>query len=679
MLMSRGTAFVPSNARPGGKRRRPPRARSVTAALSLVLLLFAGCGPSGPTGAPPSPREVLATPIPGGVRVTWIDQSSNEDGFIVLRKLAGEEGQPSTEVGTVGTDEQSFDDFSTEPDAEYVYGVLAVNVVGPSDVAVQGNDDPVVQLPGVDVSLTFDGAGTVTISGGGVLKVCVTDCIVSFGEGTDITLNAQDSEGAVFAGWAGDCAGAGTCAVEVDGPLEVEARFRRHVLQLSLAGDSPVELTMFPADDFGTNRCVLDAGAVCALAYGFAGPLAVSINAVKLDPAGQFIGFDGPCSTEQGTYCLANVSGATPVAVSVVHPPVASADAFGTNEDTALDVGADAGVLANDTDTEGDELSAVLVTGPANGELQLRPNGSFEYSPDQDYAGSDAFEYLVRDAYGNESGTVTVSLTVRPVNDPPVFDIEDTEVNVSGAPQVHVIPNFVTGIGPGGGPDEAGQTLTIDVTKRPGGVIMLQDAMISLNGTLTFTPTPGVHGQATYEVTIADNGGTANGGQDESAVKTFTINVGPEHLTLEITGDGNVAANPASEDGNYGYGTTVTLSATAGEDHAFGVWGGDCTGGNATCQVVMDAERTVSARFDPVVSVEFAPGTYSPVSSSPAGISSCYFNLGTCQASFGTGTLLTLAVHVGTYTFGNVTCQGPQTAESCTFTVSEPITVLVSN
>ena len=48
--------------------------------------------------------------------------------------------------------------------------------------------------------------------------------------------------------------------------------------------------------------------------------------------------------------------------------PVATADTYATNEDTPLTVGAP-GVLANDTDVDGDPLSAALVTGPAHGTL----------------------------------------------------------------------------------------------------------------------------------------------------------------------------------------------------------------------------------------------------------------------------------------------------------------------
>ena len=63
-----------------------------------------------------------------------------------------------------------------------------------------------------------------------------------------------------------------------------------------------------------------------------------------------------------------------PVTVTItVNPvndaPVATNDSYTTNEDTPLTVAAAAGVLANDTDVDGDPLHAVLVTGPAHGAL----------------------------------------------------------------------------------------------------------------------------------------------------------------------------------------------------------------------------------------------------------------------------------------------------------------------
>src|SRR5262249_36776954 len=68
-----------------------------------------------------------------------------------------------------------------------------------------------------------------------------------------------------------------------------------------------------------------------------------------------------------------------PTPVSEPRPP--TADSYTTDEDTPLVVDATMGVLSNDSDPEGDPMTATLVAGPANGTLTLNPDGSFNYTP----------------------------------------------------------------------------------------------------------------------------------------------------------------------------------------------------------------------------------------------------------------------------------------------------------
>jgi hypothetical protein len=100
------------------------------------------------------------------------------------------------------------------------------------------------------------------------------------------------------------------------------------------------------------------------------------------------------------------------ISVSSVNArPVAANDAYTTDADTPLTVTAP-GVLGNDWDADGDPLTTVLVRGPRNGALSLGAHGSFSYTPDFDFGGTDSFIYVAYDGLQN-SNMATVSITVR--------------------------------------------------------------------------------------------------------------------------------------------------------------------------------------------------------------------------------------------------------------------------
>jgi N-acetylneuraminic acid mutarotase len=92
--------------------------------------------------------------------------------------------------------------------------------------------------------------------------------------------------------------------------------------------------------------------------------------------------------------------------------PNAAGDAYVARSGRTLVVGTAAGLLANDSDPNGDPLNARLVSGPARGTLVLNPNGSFSYRSTAGYRGPDSFSYRANDDLA-DSASVTVSLDVR--------------------------------------------------------------------------------------------------------------------------------------------------------------------------------------------------------------------------------------------------------------------------
>ena len=81
-----------------------------------------------------------------------------------------------------------------------------------------------------------------------------------------------------------------------------------------------------------------------------------------------------------------------------------------TNQPFTADAGD--GVLDNDSDADGDTLGATLVTGVSNGDLSLSGDGSFTYTPQPDFEGTDSFTYRASD--GSSDATATVTLHVGP-------------------------------------------------------------------------------------------------------------------------------------------------------------------------------------------------------------------------------------------------------------------------
>ncbi len=94
-------------------------------------------------------------------------------------------------------------------------------------------------------------------------------------------------------------------------------------------------------------------------------------------------------------------------------PPIAAPDAYVVPVGSESRIPAGQGVLANDSDPDGDALAAEisLTTQPAHGTVTLSPNGGFWYVPALGYTGGDSFTYVLNDGT-HESAPTTVTLTV---------------------------------------------------------------------------------------------------------------------------------------------------------------------------------------------------------------------------------------------------------------------------
>lgn len=101
---------------------------------------------------------------------------------------------------------------------------------------------------------------------------------------------------------------------------------------------------------------------------------------------------------------------------TAISGPTARNDSATTDEDIPVTIG----VLSNDDDPDDnlDSASLAVVSGPSHGAASVSGT-SIRYTPDQDFNGADKLTYRVCDA-GHRCATAHVSITVRPVNDPPL-------------------------------------------------------------------------------------------------------------------------------------------------------------------------------------------------------------------------------------------------------------------
>jgi VCBS repeat-containing protein len=135
--------------------------------------------------------------------------------------------------------------------------------------------------------------------------------------------------------------------------------------------------------------------------------------------------------------------------------------------------------------------------------------------------------FQVFDEEGNPSNVLTRTLDVVRVNDAPSFTVgPDVAVLQDSGPRT--VDPWATNIGPG--PEEAGQSVFFEVVGISNAPLFATPPAVGPTGVLTFTPAAGQTGAATVQLKLRDNGGTANGGIDESPVQSFTIDVGPRPI-----------------------------------------------------------------------------------------------------------------------------------------------------
>lgn len=210
------------------------------------------------------------------------------------------------------------------------------------------------------------------------------------------------------------------------------------------------------------------------------------------------------------------------------------------------------GVLANDTDLDGDTISVTASTAPAHGTATVAPGGELVYTPEPGFVGQDQLDYTVSDGTGGDgtdTGTVRIEVTAA---DAPLAPIAIGD-------RYHTVPHAVSPDGiavaaPGllrNDRSLSGQPLTVTTT----GNNQYGTLRIEPDGSFTFAPMQGFTGLASFDYQISDGTSTATG--------SVAILVGGEPVPADPAPAAFASAPAPTVGGTAQVGKTITASVGA--------------------------------------------------------------------------------------------------------------------
>lgn len=203
--------------------------------------------------------------------------------------------------------------------------------------------------------------------------------------------------------------------------------------------------------------------------------------------------------------------------------PVASGDSYSVSEDGTLLVAAP-GTLGNDGDVNGGGITAVLDAGPANAaSFVLNADGSFSYTPNADFFGTDSFTYRASDGLLSSAPPVTVTIAVNGVADTPSVTNASTNEDTQNGSGLVITRNAADGP----------EVTHFQITGVANGTLFQNDGVTAINdgdfitvaqgnAGLKFSPAANFNGAGAFNAQAAVGNSAAGLG---SAVTSATINV----------------------------------------------------------------------------------------------------------------------------------------------------------
>jgi VCBS repeat-containing protein len=173
---------------------------------------------------------------------------------------------------------------------------------------------------------------------------------------------------------------------------------------VSTAEETPKSITLTATDAEGDPLTWI---IVSQPSHGTLSGTAPNLN---YTPVLNYNGVDSFTFKVNDSHVDSNVATVMITVTPVNDPPASVNDSYSMNNETILIVD-EPGVISNDTDPDGDPLTAFLVDGPSHGHLTLNSDGSFVYTPNMYYFGTDHFTYYASDGL-LDSNISTVSISV---------------------------------------------------------------------------------------------------------------------------------------------------------------------------------------------------------------------------------------------------------------------------
>jgi hypothetical protein len=194
-------------------------------------------------------------------------------------------------------------------------------------------------------------------------------------------------------------------------------------------------------------------------------------------------------------------------------PPVANPQSVSSDEDNGL------AITLTGSDGDSDPLTFAIVSGPSSGSLSgTAPNVT--YTPNANFNGADSFTFKANDG-SEDSAPAAVDIAIDAVNDAPSFS-KGPDQTVAENAGAQTVVGWATAISPGPS-NESGQTVAFLIASNSNPGIFAAAPAVAANGTLTSTPLAA--GTSTIGVQAMDNGGTANGGVNLSAIQSFVVTI----------------------------------------------------------------------------------------------------------------------------------------------------------